>query len=59
VLEAEPRHFGALAGRAAIFQAQGHVAKAAAALREAIDVNPHLEAAKDVLKYMENQYPDI
>jgi tetratricopeptide (TPR) repeat protein len=59
VLETEPRHFGALAGRAAIYQAQGNVAKAAESLREAITVNPHLEAAKEVLKYLENQYPDI
>jgi tetratricopeptide (TPR) repeat protein len=58
-LTQEPRHFGALAGLAAIYQAQGHVAKAAAALRDAIAVNPHLQTAKDVLKQLEHDYPNI
>ncbi len=59
VLDKEPRHFGALSGLAAIYQAQGNVAKAAAALREAIAVNPYLESAKDVLKQLEHDYPNI
>jgi tetratricopeptide (TPR) repeat protein len=59
LLEVEPRHYGALAGQAAIYQAQGNVAKAAASLREAIAVNPHLQSAKDVLKQLEHDYPDI
>jgi tetratricopeptide (TPR) repeat protein len=59
VLEIEPRHFGALTGQAAIYQAQGNVAKAAASLREAIAVNPHLETAKAVLKQLEHDYPNI
>lgn len=59
VLEVEPRHFGALTGQASIYQAQGNVAKAAASLREAIAVNPHLQTAKDVLKQLEHDYPSI
>jgi tetratricopeptide (TPR) repeat protein len=59
VLEAEPRHFGALAGKASIYQAQGNVAKAAESLRDAIAVNPHLQTAKDVLKQLEHDYPNI
>jgi tetratricopeptide (TPR) repeat protein len=59
LLEIEPRHYGALAGQAAIYQAQGNVTKAAASLREAIAVNPHLQSAKDVLKQLEHDYPDI
>jgi tetratricopeptide (TPR) repeat protein len=59
VLAEEPRHFGALAGRAAIYQAQGNVAKAAAALRDAIVVNPYLETAKDALKQLEHDFPNI
>jgi tetratricopeptide (TPR) repeat protein len=59
VLDAEPRHFGALSGRAAIYQAQGKTALAAQTLREAIAINPFLESAKQVLKQLEHDYPDI
>ncbi len=59
VLEIEPRHFGALAGQASIYQAQGNVAQAAASLREAISVNPQMQTAKDVLKQLEHDYPNI
>ncbi len=59
VLAEEPRHFGALSGLAAIYQAKGDVGKAAAALRDAIAVNPHLQTAKDALKQLEHDYPNI
>ena len=59
VLAEEPRHFGALSGLAAIYQAKGDVGKAAAALRDAISVNPHLQTAKDALKQLEHDYPNI
>ena len=59
VLAEEPRHFGALSGLAAIYQAKGDVGKAAAALRDAIAVNPHLQTAKDVLQQLEHDYPNI
>lgn len=59
VLDAEPRHFGALSGKAAVYQAQGNPAKAAASLRDAIAVNPYLETAKEVLKQLEHDYPTL
>jgi tetratricopeptide (TPR) repeat protein len=59
VLDSEPRHFGALSGLAAVFQAKGETAKAAAMLRDAIAVNPYLESAKEVLKQLEHDFPDI
>ena len=59
VLDSEPRHFGALSGLAAVYQAKGETAKAAAMLRDAITVNPYLESAKEVLKQLEHDYPDI
>jgi tetratricopeptide (TPR) repeat protein len=59
VLESEPRHFGALSGLAAVYQAKGQTAKAAATLRDAIAINPHLESAKQVLKQLEKEYPNI
>ena len=59
VLENEPRHFGALAGLAAVYQAKGQTAKAAAMLRDAIAVNPYMQSAKEVLKQLEHDYPDI
>jgi tetratricopeptide (TPR) repeat protein len=59
VLETEPRHFGALSGLAAVYQAKGETAKAAAMLRDAIAVNPYLESAKQVLKQLEHDYPTL
>ena len=59
VLDIEPRHFGALSGKAAIYQAQGKTALAADALRDAIAINPHLETAKQVLKQLEHDYPTL
>ena len=59
VLESEPRHFGALSGLAAVYQAKGETAKAAATLREAIAVNPYLDSAKQVLKQLEHDFPNI
>ncbi len=59
VLETEPRHFGALSGLAAVYQAKGQTAKAAAYLRDAIAVNPYLDSAKEVLKQLEHDFPNI
>ena len=42
VLKREPRHFGALAGRAIILQAQGKGPEALAAIREALAIHPFL-----------------
>lgn len=41
-LEREPRHFGALAGRALIFHTQGKYEEAKAALLEGLDIHPFL-----------------
>lgn len=43
VLELEPRHFGALSGKARILTMQGRVALAQAALRRAVAINPFLK----------------
>jgi tetratricopeptide (TPR) repeat protein len=59
VLESEPRHFGALSGLAAVYQAKGETTKAAAFLRDAIAINPYLDSAKDVLKKLEHDYPTL
>lgn len=42
VLALEPRHFGALSGRAVILLRQGHVALAQIAIREALQYHPYL-----------------
>jgi tetratricopeptide (TPR) repeat protein len=59
VLELEPRHFGALAGKAMVHHAQGQFAQAVAALKDALAINPHDEAAKEVLKSIDNKTPGI
>ncbi|QQR39498.1 tetratricopeptide repeat protein [Devosia rhizoryzae] len=41
-LELEPRHFGALAGRALIFHTQGKYEEAKAALLEGLEIHPFL-----------------
>jgi len=43
VLELEPRHFGALSGRAMILMTQGRVELGQKALREAVDIHPYLK----------------
>ena len=42
VLPLEPKHFGALSGRALIFMRQGRTDEAEAALRRAVKINPFL-----------------
>lgn len=43
VLELEPRHFGALAGKGLCLRELGRPEAAIAAFRRALDVNPHLD----------------
>jgi tetratricopeptide (TPR) repeat protein len=45
-LRREPQHFGALAGLGAIYEALGERRAALAAYREALQIHPYLEAAR-------------
>lgn len=59
VLDLEPRHFGALAGRGLIYQRQKKFTAARKAFEEALKLNPGLEAVKDAIKELERQERDI
>ncbi len=50
VLDLEPRHFGALAGRGVILERQRKYSAAREAYEQALAVNPTLEQVKDALK---------
>lgn len=50
VLKREPRHFAALAGLGMILQEMGDDARALAAYRRAVEINPHLERIPDRIK---------
>ena len=53
VLDLEPRHFGALAGRGMILQRQKKYAAALESYQQALKINPGLEAVKDSIKQLE------
>lgn len=53
VLELEPRHFGALAGKGMILERQKKYADAREAYEEALAVNPNLEQVKAALKELD------
>ena len=53
VIELEPRHFGALAGRGVILERQKKYTEARAAYEDALAVNPTLEQVKDALKALD------
>lgn len=59
VLELEPRHFGALAGRGMIYEAMDMPDKALAAYREALMMNPFMAGVRDKVKLLEKLRPDI
>ena len=59
VLELEPRHFGALAGKAMILRAQGKPLEALKVLRETLTINPHMESVIQAIKDIEKANPDI
>ena len=53
VLDLEPRHFGALAGRGLIYQRQEKYSAAMDAFRRALKLNPGMDSVKDALKNLE------
>jgi tetratricopeptide (TPR) repeat protein len=59
VLEMEPRHFGALAGRGVIYATQGKIGEAKQSMEEALAINPHMETVKEALQQLARDYPDI
>jgi tetratricopeptide (TPR) repeat protein len=59
VLEIEPRHFGALAGRGLILQTQEKWSEALAAYREALAINPNMLGVKDAIKELEKFQREI
>lgn len=59
VLEMEPRHFGALAGRGVIYAEQGKISAAKQSLEEALAINPHMETVRAALRELAHDYPDI
>ena len=58
-LELEPRHFGALAGRAMIFMTMGRVALGQKALREAVDIHPFLKERNMLLPEKQTDGVDL
>jgi tetratricopeptide (TPR) repeat protein len=59
VLELEPRHFGALAGKGMILRATGKHDEALAAFKEALIMDPHMETVKAAIKDLEKTDPKI
>ena len=55
VMELEPRHFGALAGRAIILTMQGRMALGQEALRQAIAINPYLKERHMLVRVPEEE----
>ncbi|MFN4144032.1 tetratricopeptide repeat protein [Aestuariivirga sp.] len=53
VLDLEPRHFGALAGKGMILQRQKKYSAARAAFEEALAMNPNLEQVKAAIKELD------
>ncbi|MGB8316304.1 MAG: tetratricopeptide repeat protein [Aestuariivirga sp.] len=59
VLDLEPRHFGALAGRGMILQAQQKWGAALDAYREALRMNPNMPGVKNAIHELEKRERDI
>lgn len=59
VLDIEPRHFGALAGKGMILERQKKYAAAREAYKDALAVNPNLEEVKDALKELDRKERNI
>jgi tetratricopeptide (TPR) repeat protein len=59
VLDLEPRHFGALAGRGMIYREQGKTKDAIKALKEALAINPTMQPVAETVKLLEKLEPGI
>jgi tetratricopeptide (TPR) repeat protein len=59
VLDLEPRHFGALAGRGMIYQRQEKWGPALDAYREALKMNPNMPGVKNAIQELEKRERDI
>jgi tetratricopeptide (TPR) repeat protein len=59
VLDLEPRHFGALAGRGMIYQRQEKWGAALDAFREALSMNPNMTGVKNAIHELEKREKEI
>jgi tetratricopeptide (TPR) repeat protein len=59
VLDLEPRHFGALAGRGMICQQQKNWAAALNAYREALSMNPSMTGVKNAIQELSKRERDV
>lgn len=59
VLDLEPRHFGALAGRGMIYQTQENWTAALNAYREALSMNPSMTGIKNAVQELSKRERDI
>jgi tetratricopeptide (TPR) repeat protein len=59
VLDLEPRHFGALAGRGMIYQRQENWTAALNAYREALSMNPSMTGVKNAVQELSKRERDV
>lgn len=59
VLDLEPRHFGALAGRGMIYQQQKNWTAALNAYREALSMNPSMTGVKNAVQELSKRERDV